>query len=208
MTCCSASARPRTAPRWAGRRAMAGKPRTSTPAAGRRAARHRRAEARIAAGSHPAGPAEPAVLRLSLSLSLSVDLPRLPRRERPHGAPGGGCGGVPVLVWPSSEVDAMIWEAVYAALATSSGRQAIPGLGRITPALTARRRASGTRRISVAHSPQHTSRDGDMQLHIHFQIAHIARPAPTANGGRRTRWVTTSTSARSGRSWPSIWRRR
>ena len=62
--------------------------------------------------------------------------------------------------------------------------------------------------LAVAHWLQHTSRDGDMQLHVHSQIAHIARTAPTANGGRRTRWATTSTSARWPRSCPSTWRRR
>src|SRR5258708_30822330 len=29
--------------------------------------------------------------------------------------------------------------------------------------------------LSVAHWLQHTSRDGDMQLHVHSQIAHVAR---------------------------------
>jgi conjugative relaxase-like TrwC/TraI family protein len=29
--------------------------------------------------------------------------------------------------------------------------------------------------LAVAHWLQHTSRDGDMQLHVHSQIAHIAR---------------------------------
>ena len=31
--------------------------------------------------------------------------------------------------------------------------------------------------LAVAHWLQHTSRDGDMQLHVHSQIAHIARTA-------------------------------
>ena len=29
--------------------------------------------------------------------------------------------------------------------------------------------------LAVAHWLQHTSRDGDMQLHVHSQIAHVAR---------------------------------
>jgi len=29
--------------------------------------------------------------------------------------------------------------------------------------------------LAVAHRLQHTSRDGDMQLHVHSQIAHIAK---------------------------------
>ena len=31
--------------------------------------------------------------------------------------------------------------------------------------------------LAVAHWLQHTSRDGDMQLHVHSQIAHVARTA-------------------------------
>src|SRR2546430_13932859 len=31
--------------------------------------------------------------------------------------------------------------------------------------------------LAVAHWLQHTSRDGDMQLHVHSQIAHTARTA-------------------------------
>jgi hypothetical protein len=29
--------------------------------------------------------------------------------------------------------------------------------------------------LAVVHWLQHTSRDGDMQLHVHFQIAHVAK---------------------------------
>ena len=29
--------------------------------------------------------------------------------------------------------------------------------------------------LAVAHWLQHTSRDGDMQLHVHSQIAHVCR---------------------------------
>jgi hypothetical protein len=60
----------------------------------------------------------------------------------------------------------------------------------------------------VAHWLQHTSRDGDMQLHVHSQIAHVARTATDGKWRRRIRWVTTSTSARWPRSCPSAWRRR
>ena len=31
--------------------------------------------------------------------------------------------------------------------------------------------------LAVAHWLQHTSRDGDMQLHVHSQIAHVAKTA-------------------------------
>ena len=55
-----------------------------TTAAGRRAARHRGTQARTAAGGHPPGEAEPAVLRPNpVAVEVDLDLPRLPRRERP-----------------------------------------------------------------------------------------------------------------------------
>ena len=62
--------------------------------------------------------------------------------------------------------------------------------------------------LAVAHWLQHTSRDGDMQLHVHSQIAHTARTAPTANGAHQTHSATTSTSAQWPRSPPSTWRKR
>src|ERR1700761_1002483 len=61
--------------------------------------------------------------------------------------------------------------------------------------------------LAVAHWLQRTSRDGDMQLHIHSQIAHVARPGPTASGVPRIPWATTSASARWPRSPPSTWRK-
>ena len=36
--------------------------------------------------------------------------------------------------------------------------------------------------LAVAHWLQHTSRDGDMRLHVHSQIAHIARTAKDGTG--------------------------
>ena len=58
-------------------------------AAGRRAARHRRTQARAADRGRQESPAEPAVLRPDhLAVQVHLDLPRLPRRERPPGPPG------------------------------------------------------------------------------------------------------------------------
>ena len=61
--------------------------------------------------------------------------------------------------------------------------------------------------LAVAHWLQHTSQDGDMQLHVHSQIAHVARTGIDGNGGRRIPWAITSTSARSPRSSPSTWKK-
>ena len=70
-------------------------------AAGRRAARHRRTPPRAADRSRQAGPAEPALLRPDdLAVQVDLDLPRLPRRERPPGPPGRRPRRRPVLVRP------------------------------------------------------------------------------------------------------------
>ena len=59
------------------------------PAAGRRTARHRRPQARTADRSRQAGPPEPPLLRPNrVAVQVHLDLPRLPRRERPPGPPG------------------------------------------------------------------------------------------------------------------------
>ena len=70
-------------------------------AAGRRAARHRRTQARTPHRGRQEGPAEPAVLRPDpVAVQVDLDLPRLPRRERPPGPPGRRQGRRPVLVRP------------------------------------------------------------------------------------------------------------
>jgi AAA domain/TrwC relaxase len=74
------------------------------------------------------------------------------------------------------EVDGMIWQAVYAGFGyfqreagyTRTGSHAARVDGRETGQW---READ----LAVAHWLQHTSRDGDMQLHVHSQIAHTAR---------------------------------
>ena len=69
----------------------AAKPPTSTRAAGRRAACHRRTQARTPHRGRQEGPAEPAVLRLNpVAVQVDLDLPRLPRGERPIGPTGRG----------------------------------------------------------------------------------------------------------------------
>jgi hypothetical protein len=62
--------------------------------------------------------------------------------------------------------------------------------------------------LAVAHWLQHTSRDGDMQLHVHSQIAHVAK---TGTDGK---WRAPDSlgynehiGARSRRSCPSTWKK-
>ena len=92
---------PRRHPAWQtpGQRPQSRRPVRS--AAGRRAARHRRAQARAPHRGRPEGPPEPAVLRPDpLAVQVDLDLPRLPRRERPPGPPGRRPRRRPVLVRP------------------------------------------------------------------------------------------------------------
>jgi hypothetical protein len=60
--------------------------------------------------------------------------------------------------------------------------------------------------LAVASWYQHTSRDGDMQLHTHNQIAHVAFTRDDGNGAHQTRPLTTSMRVRPAR-WPRCTRR-
>ena len=75
-----------------------------------------------------------------------------------------------------AEVDDMIWQAVHAGFAYFQREAGYTRTG------THGRRVHGRETgqwheadLAVAHWLQHTSRDGDMQLHVHSQIAHVAR---------------------------------
>jgi conjugative relaxase-like TrwC/TraI family protein len=74
------------------------------------------------------------------------------------------------------EMDRMIYEAVWA------GSEYFQREAGYTRTGSHARRADGREtgqwqeaELAVAHWLQHTSRDGDMQLHVHSQIAHICR---------------------------------
>ena len=95
------------------RKAPDGTPLGRPPGSGRKAADiyaqllaaepHATAERKreLRTGGHPPGAAEPAVLRPDpVAVEVDLDLPRLPRRERPPGPPGRRRGGGPVLVRP------------------------------------------------------------------------------------------------------------
>jgi hypothetical protein len=51
--------------------------------------------------------------------------------------------------------------------------------------------------LAAAHWLQHTSRDGDMQLHVHSQIAHVVR---TTTDGK---WRAPDSLGNPGEPWPT-----
>src|SRR5580692_11019780 len=73
------------------------------------------------------------------------------------------------------EVDDMIWQAVHAGFGYFQREAGYTRTGshntRVHGRETGQWHEAG---LAVAHWLQHTSRDGDMQLHVHSQIAHVA----------------------------------
>ena len=74
------------------------------------------------------------------------------------------------------EVDDMIWEAVHAGFAYFQREAGYTRTGSHNTRVHGRETGQWHEAdLAVAHWVQHTSRDGDMQLHVHSQIAHVAR---------------------------------
>ena len=74
------------------------------------------------------------------------------------------------------EVDAMIWEAVRAGFGYFQREAGYTRTGSHHARVNGRETGQWHEAdLAVAHWLQHTSRDGDMQLHVHSQIAHTAR---------------------------------
>ena len=116
-------------------------------------------------------------LTISLSKSISIFHASLGENARVARQVGDHDGD---QYWSAlvTEVDEMIWQAVHA------------GFGYFQREAGYTRTGSHGRRVHgretgqwheadlvVAHWLQHTSRDGDMQLHVHSQIAHVAKTA-------------------------------
>jgi conjugative relaxase-like TrwC/TraI family protein len=114
-------------------------------------------------------------LTLSLSKSISIfhaSLGENARLAREVSDPDGD------RYWSGlvDEVDAMIWQAVRAGFEYFQREAGYTRTG------SHNKRVGGQETgqwheadLVVAHWLQHTSRDGDMQLHVHSQIAHVAR---------------------------------
>ena len=75
-----------------------------------------------------------------------------------------------------AEVDDMIWQAVHAGFGYFQREAGYTRTGSHGTRVHGRETGQWHEAdLAVAHWLQHTSRDGDMQLHVHSQIAHAAR---------------------------------
>jgi hypothetical protein len=114
-------------------------------------------------------------LTISLSKSLSVFHASLGENAR-LASQAGDKEGEDYWTGLVAEVDQMIWDAVRAGFGYFQREAGYTRTG--SHASRAGGRESGQWHeadLALAHWLQHTSRDGDMQLHVHSQIAHVAR---------------------------------
>ena len=147
-------------------------------------------------------------LTLSLSKSISLFHASLGENARLARQAGDRDGDA---YWSAlvSEVDDMIWQAVHAGFGYFQREAGYTRTGSHGTRVHGRETGQWHEAdLAVAHWLQHTSRDGDMQLHVHSQIAHTARTSDRREMARPgLAAATTSTSARSPRSSPSTSRR-
>ena len=77
-----------------------------------------------------------------------------------------------------AEVDEMIWQAVHAGFGYFQREAGYTRTGSHNTRIHGRETGQWREaNLAVTHWLQHTSRDGDMQLHVHSQIAHVAKTA-------------------------------
>ena len=121
----------------------------------------------------------PLFFDLTLSLSKSISLfhaslgenARLARQADDHDGD---------QYWSAlvTEVDEMIWQAVHAGFDYFQREAGYTRTGSHGTRVHGRETGQWHEAdLAVAHWLQHTSRDGDMQLHVHSQIAHVAKTA-------------------------------
>ncbi len=114
-------------------------------------------------------------LTISLSKSISIfhaslgENARLARQAGDHEGDNYWSGLV-------SEMDDMIWQAVHAGFEYFQREAGYTRTGSHSTRVHGREAGRWHEAdLAVAHWLQHTSRDGDMQLHVHSQIAHVAK---------------------------------
>jgi conjugative relaxase-like TrwC/TraI family protein len=116
-------------------------------------------------------------LTLSLSKSISIFHTSLGDNARLARQAGDSAGDE---YWSGlvAEVDDMISQAVHAGFEYFQREVGYTRTGSHSKRVNGRETGQWHEAdLVVAHWLQHTSRDGDMQLHVHSQIAHVARTA-------------------------------
>ena len=114
-------------------------------------------------------------LTISLSKSVSIFHASLGENARLARQAGDQAGDE---YWSAlvAEVDGMIWQAVQAGFGYFQWEAGYTRTGSHGTRVHGRETGQWHEAdLAVAHWLQHTSRDGDMQLHVHSQIAHVAR---------------------------------
>ena len=116
-------------------------------------------------------------LTISLSKSISIFHASLGENARLARQVGDKEGDA---YWSAlvTEVDDMIWQDVHAGFGYFQREAGYTRTGSHGTRVNGRETGQWHEAdLAVAHWLQHTSRDGDMQLHIHSQIAHVAKTA-------------------------------
>jgi conjugative relaxase-like TrwC/TraI family protein len=114
-------------------------------------------------------------LTISLSKSISIFHASLGENARLARQAGDHDGD---QYWSAlvTEVDDMIWQAVHTGFEYFQREAGYTRTGSHNTRVHGRETGQWHEAdLAVAHWLQHTSRDGDMQLHVHSQIAHVAR---------------------------------
>jgi hypothetical protein len=114
-------------------------------------------------------------LTISLSKSISIFHASLSENARLARQAGDQAGDE---YWSAlvTEVDDMIWQATWAGFGYFQRETGYTRTGSHNSRVHGRETGQWHEAdLAVAHWLQHTSRDGDMQLHVHSQIAHVAR---------------------------------
>ena len=114
-------------------------------------------------------------LTISLSKSISIFHASLGENARLARQVGDRDGDA---YWSglAGEVDEMIWQAVHAGFGYFQREAGYTRTGSHNTRVHGRETGQWHEAdLAVAHWLQHTSRDGDMQLHVHSQIAHVAK---------------------------------
>jgi conjugative relaxase-like TrwC/TraI family protein len=114
-------------------------------------------------------------LTVSLSKSVSIFHASLGENARQAHLAGDQAGEA---YWSAlvTEMDQMIYQAVWAGFDYLQREAAYTRTGSHASRVDGRETGQWHEaELAVAHWLQHTSRDGDMQLHVHSQIAHTAK---------------------------------